>query len=238
MRRANANTTTTRKLKSQTLFECSEESPGVSGLSVIPGTVEKFKTATHNVPHIGWNTTVHHHPDSKIFPPAPDGSPPSYKYFVHSYRVPVTSSNASWVCTTTSYGGETYVSSVQKGSMFACQFHPEKSGAAGVDVIKRFLDAVRLSSIDASGSRSTIGDVSTLAAPSTASTLSKRVVVALDVRSNDNGDLIVTKGDQYDVRETKTTADGECDTSFYENASCAPRHTRRGKLNQRAIVVH
>ena len=70
----------------------------------------------------------------------------------------------------------------------ACQFHPEKSGATGLGVFQRFLE-------DAEPT----GQFGT--APSAANGLARRVIACLDVRSNDNGDLVVTKGDSYDVRE-------------------------------------
>ena len=73
------------------------------------------------------------------------------------------------------------------------QFHPEKSGRAGLDFVRGFLESV----VDGTLSRTTALPSN----PQTHTRLVKRVVVALDVRSNDAGDLVVTKGDQYDVRE-------------------------------------
>ncbi|GMH88384.1 hypothetical protein TL16_g11140 [Triparma laevis f. inornata] len=179
----------------QTLFESSEEGQSiVNGLGVIPGTVDRFKTDA-SVPSIGWNSTT----DRKSGPsPVPD----SMKYFVHSYRALPTPSNLPWISTTTSYGGETYISSIEKGNIFACQFHPEKSGREGVKIIGDYLDRVRLNNIV---DRSSVLSVTDLPLKSFGDTICKRVVVALDVRSNDEGDLVVTKGDQYDVRETKET---------------------------------
>ena len=124
------------------------------------------------------------------------------KYFVHSYRALPTSSNLSWVCTTTDYGGETYISSVENGNVFACQFHPEKSGTVGLSIIRSYLDRIRSPKLTSSPRITTIKSLP-LVPTSLVETLCKRVVVALDVRSNDSGDLVVTKGDQYDVRETK-----------------------------------
>mmetsp|Transcript_24455 Transcript_24455/g.45953 ORF Transcript_24455/g.45953 Transcript_24455/m.45953 type:complete len:563 (+) Transcript_24455:117-1805(+) len=181
----------------QTLFESSEEGEGiVQGLGIIKGTVDKFKTTTASVPSIGWNTTTDRKTGTS---PVPSGS---MKYFVHSYRALPTSSNLSWVCTTTDYGGETYISSVENGNVFACQFHPEKSGTAGLSIIRSYLDRIRLPNSTSPPRVTTIVSLP-LSPPSSVETLCKRVVVALDVRSNDSGDLVVTKGDQYDVRETK-----------------------------------
>uniref|UniRef100_A0A7S0C295 imidazole glycerol-phosphate synthase n=1 Tax=Proboscia inermis TaxID=420281 RepID=A0A7S0C295_9STRA len=97
--------------------------------------------------------------------------------------------------TSTEYGGVRYVSAIQKGNVVAMQFHPEKSGQAGLNIIQGFLEAVQ---------NKTLSQTVPLPTPSLTQTypqLVKRVVVALDVRTNDSGDLVVTKGDQYDVRE-------------------------------------
>ena len=61
-------------------------------------------------------------------------------YFVHSYYAPITSENAPWVLTRTTYEGQEYISSVQKGNVVATQFHPEKSGKTGLNFIKGFLE--------------------------------------------------------------------------------------------------
>jgi glutamine amidotransferase/cyclase len=90
------------------------------------------------------------------------------------------------VLTTTDYGCE-FVSSIQKGNLIATQFHPEKSGRAGLHILKNFIDPAAESVMPA---KTTAG-----------TTLAKRIIACLDVRSNDRGDLVVTKGDQYDVRE-------------------------------------
>jgi glutamine amidotransferase/cyclase len=90
------------------------------------------------------------------------------------------------VLTTTDYGIE-FVSSIQKDHIMAMQFHPEKSGAAGLTVLKNFL--------------STASEPIWPARTVPETRLSKRIIACLDVRSNDHGDLVVTKGDQYDVRE-------------------------------------
>ena len=96
------------------------------------------------------------------------------------------SEDASVILTTTNYGCE-FISSIQKGNIIATQFHPEKSGRAGLAILHNFL-------------KTTAEPIRPLrSAPTT--TLAKRIIACLDVRSNDLGDLVVTKGDQYDVRE-------------------------------------
>jgi glutamine amidotransferase/cyclase len=163
----------------QALFEKSEEAPGFGGLGIIPGKVVRFDVDL-SVPHIGWNGLNICQP-SGIF----NGLHGDEKfYFVHSYHV--VPKNESVVLTTTDYGCG-FVSSIQQGNILATQFHPEKSGRNGIRILKNFLE-------DASavlpGTRE-----------SGRTLLAKRVIACLDVRSNDQGDLVVTKGDQYDVRE-------------------------------------
>lgn len=168
----------------QTLFEGSEEAPGVSGLGIIPGVVGKFDEKARSVPQIGWNG-LNIRKASPLF----NGYGGEKFYFVHSYRAMATAANNEWLLTTTDYGDE-FISSVQKGQVMACQFHPEKSGEAGLNIFKNFLGAGDL----AAGSGKVI--------PPTAPTrLAKRIIACLDVRTNDAGDLVVTKGDQYDVRD-------------------------------------
>ncbi len=163
----------------QALFDGSEEAPGVAGLGIIPGQVKRF-TVDLAVPHIGWNGIKVRQP-SRLF----NGLHGDEKfYFVHSYHVaPETD---EWVLTATDYGYE-FVSAVQKGNIIATQFHPEKSGKAGLALLENFLDTTREAVIPAAGPDPT--------------RLAKRIIACLDVRTNDRGDLVVTKGDQYDVRE-------------------------------------
>ncbi len=102
---------------------------------------------------------------------------------MHSYHVDV--EDKAVILTTTDYGCE-FVSSIQKGNIIACQFHPEKSGRAGLLILKNFLE------IATEATRPVRSSIRT--------TLAKRIIACLDVRSNDQGDLVVTKGDRYDVR--------------------------------------
>jgi glutamine amidotransferase/cyclase len=115
-------------------------------------------------------------------------------YFVHSYRAMLSEDNADWVLTMTDYGdaSQSFVSSVQKGNVMATQFHPEKSGEVGLKMFNNFLSAAAIVSPPRA----------VLPLPTAERTvLARRVIACLDVRSNDAGDLVVTKGDQYDVRE-------------------------------------
>jgi glutamine amidotransferase/cyclase len=177
----------------QTLFESSDEhedgADAIPGLGVIPGKVIKFDETKMDVPHIGWNGRILH----KESPVLKYVSPEESAYFVHSYYAPITEDNRECILTSTTYSGQSFISSVQRGSVVATQFHPEKSGKTGLHFVKGFLEAIE---------NGTLNNTSKLDFDPTAETkLAKRIVVALDVRSNDHGDLVVTKGDQYDVRE-------------------------------------
>ena len=163
----------------QALFDRSEEAPDVSGLGLISGKIKRF-VVDLSVPHIGWNG-LNFKQASRIF----SGLNGDEKfYFVHSYHVVV--DDASTILTTTDYGCE-FVSSIQKDNIIATQFHPEKSGRAGLALLQNFLEA-------------TAEPIRPIRSTAT-TTLAKRIITCLDVRSNDQGDLVVTKGDQYDVRE-------------------------------------
>lgn len=179
----------------QTLFESSEEHEegvdAIPGLGVIPGKVVKFDQEKMTVPHIGWNGRTLHQ-ESQILRSVAEEED---TYFVHSYYAPITNENKEWILTSTVYSGQRFISAIQRGSVVATQFHPEKSGTTGLSIVHDFLQAVE---------DGTLGATTKLDPDLTKPTqLVKRVVVALDVRSNDHGDLVVTKGDQYDVRENE-----------------------------------
>jgi glutamine amidotransferase/cyclase len=164
----------------QALFEGSEEDfSGNESLGIFKGRVNRFKTGLA-VPHIGWNGV-----NMKKESPAFKGIKTDTKfYFVHSYHV--VPEDESVILTTTDYD-YAFVSSVQKGNIIGTQFHPEKSGAAGIRLLENFMVQKDLRSgkiLDIRGKG-----------------LSKRIIACLDVRANDQGDLVVTKGDQYDVRQ-------------------------------------
>lgn len=163
----------------QALFKESDEAPGIKGLGIIAGRVKRFEVAL-SVPHIGWNG-INIMQASRIFR---DIAGDEKFYFVHSYHV--VPEDDTWVMTTTDYGYR-FVSGIQRGNIIATQFHPEKSGGPGLRLLKNFL---------AKEGHPCIPD-----RVSAGTRLAKRIIACLDVRSNDQGDLVVTKGDQYDVRE-------------------------------------
>ncbi len=169
----------------QTLFEGSEEAIGVAGLGIIKGIIKRFDNDSLSVPQIGWNGINIQKP-SPLF----SGYQQEKLYFVHSYRAVPTLENKDWILTTTNYGDE-FISGVQKGRLAAFQFHPEKSGEAGLNILKNFLSGTGLD--DSMAAELLHGAEQTK--------LAKRIIACLDVRTNDQGDLVVTKGDQYDVRE-------------------------------------
>ncbi len=166
----------------QALFEGSEESPGVAGLGVIPGQIVRFAQQGLAVPQIGWNG-IRLMKGSRLL----NGYDNEKLYFVHSFHASLTESNRDWVLSCTDYGNE-FVSAVEKGNVSAFQFHPEKSGPAGLRLLSNFLDSPAHQTIP-------------VRCMKTKTTFGKRVIACLDVRSNDSGDLVVTKGDQYDVRD-------------------------------------
>lgn len=180
----------------QALFEGSEENDSVPGFGLVKGRLRRFDDKDKSVPHIGWNSanTVHGQQEQQsLF-----GLRPASKYYyVHSYAKPYVPGELEaqgWSVATARYGNEEFVGAIAKDNVLATQFHPEKSGAAGLRVIKAFLDGEQYSplpanvSLDASAAAKQEG-------------LTRRVIACLDVRTNDSGDLVVTKGDQYDVRE-------------------------------------
>lgn len=116
----------------QVLFSESEEFGLHKGLDIIPGKVRRFVAGpTLKVPHIGWNQ-VHLQRTCPLFDGVTDGAE---WYFVHSYFVDPSDQHV--VAATTTYGSS-FVSSVWKDNVVACQFHPEKSQVVGLQLIKNF----------------------------------------------------------------------------------------------------
>jgi glutamine amidotransferase len=115
----------------QLLFAESEEFGPHPGLAVLKGRVVRFPAGPLKVPHMGWNRLTRVRPT-----PLLAGVPEQASfYFVHSYYV--VPEDRALAATTTSYGLE-FVSSVQQENLFACQFHPEKSQAAGLALLRAF----------------------------------------------------------------------------------------------------
>jgi glutamine amidotransferase len=117
----------------QLLFDGSEEDDA-GGLGLIPGMVRRLEGAPR-LPHIGWNDVEVRRPDP-LFP----GEAGGVFYFVHSYA-PVPDDPADVVGTTT-HGGE-FCSAARRGRVAGVQFHPERSGPAGVGILRRFVGACR-----------------------------------------------------------------------------------------------
>ena len=177
----------------QALFEASAENLAVPGLGIIPGRLARFDDTKKSVPHIGWNSADTKREGSTGGRSLYGLRPGSKYYYVHSYAVPYRKGlleKDGWTVATATYGEEEFVGAVAKENILATQFHPEKSGAAGLRVLKAFLNDRQWEPLEGKHlpSADNIG-------------LTRRIIACLDVRSNDQGDLVVTKGDQYDVRE-------------------------------------
>jgi imidazole glycerol phosphate synthase glutamine amidotransferase subunit len=121
----------------QLLFDESEESPGVAGLGLVPGVVRRLRTE-RKVPHIGWSEVAWR--EDALLAPATGGAAASTYYFVHSYACdPLDPAD---VLATAEHGSQ-FVAAAGHGSVMGVQFHPEKSSAAGLDLLGRWLGAVR-----------------------------------------------------------------------------------------------
>lgn len=120
----------------QLLFEGSEESDGVEGLHLLDGKILRLPDKEGlKIPHIGWNSLECKN-QGRLFEslPVEDGKNP-YVYFVHSYYLKA--QDEKIVTATTEYSVQIHAS-VEKGNIFACQFHPEKSSAVGLQILKNF----------------------------------------------------------------------------------------------------
>ncbi len=118
----------------QLLFDSSEESPGVKGLSILKGKVVRFdEKAGLKIPHIGWNSLSLKN-DGRLYKDINDND---YVYFVHSYYLKA--EDESIVKAVSYYGDNVIHASVESGNVFACQFHPEKSGEVGLKILKNFI---------------------------------------------------------------------------------------------------
>lgn len=121
----------------QLLFEESEESPGVNGLGILKGRIKKIPAGNGlKIPHIGWNSLNIKEYDG-LFQNI--GQNP-YVYFVHSYYLKADNPNV--VSSTTNYGVK-IDAAIQHGNLFATQFHPEKSGKTGLQILKNFVSFVK-----------------------------------------------------------------------------------------------
>jgi glutamine amidotransferase len=117
----------------QLLFERSEESPGVEGLGILKGEILRIpETPGLKIPHMGWNSLEFRN-NGRLFENLPEES---YVYFVHSYYL--RAADEKIVTAVTEYGTQIHAS-VEQGNVFACQFHPEKSSDAGIQILKNFV---------------------------------------------------------------------------------------------------
>lgn len=118
----------------QLMFESSEESPSAEGLGLLKGRILRFPDRPgFKVPHMGWNS-LDIRPDSRLFSGI---SPGEYVYFVHSYYLKAENEEA--VAAAAEYGVRIHAA-VEWGNLYACQFHPEKSGDTGLKILKNFVD--------------------------------------------------------------------------------------------------
>ena len=125
----------------QLLFEASEESLGVHGLGLIPGSVIRIpdQAGSLKIPHMGWNS-LSFPVKGRLFEGIPEGT---QVYFVHSYYLPAVREGTgkkpdSLITAMTDYG-VVIGAAIEKDNVFACQFHPEKSGKWGLMILENFL---------------------------------------------------------------------------------------------------
>ncbi|KAI0321722.1 hypothetical protein OF83DRAFT_1050767 [Amylostereum chailletii] len=179
----------------QVLFQSSAEG-GIPGLGLIPSSIDAFSNDDKSVPHMGWNSVQLLDSEHKSNEGVNEAS---HYYFVHTYRAVYDPEKrpdaAEWAHSVCQYGQEIFVASVRKGNVFGCQFHPEKSGEAGLKLLDAWLREP-----EAARTRAPPTPRVPLH-PKPQDGLTKRIIACMDVRANDRGDLVVTKGDQYDVRE-------------------------------------
>lgn len=115
----------------QMMFEASEENGHFAGLGLFPGTITRFEDQGLKIPHMGWNTLR-----TRACPLFDAGEDPCV-YFVHSYCM--ADVNDEWTAATCEYG-QTFTAAICRGNVMATQFHPEKSGEAGLKMLRRFAE--------------------------------------------------------------------------------------------------
>jgi glutamine amidotransferase len=118
----------------QWLFEGSEEAPGAPGLGLEPGRCFLLKGDV-KVPHVGWNTLELADRPTRLFAGVPSGAS---AYFTHSFAAPLVPDT---IATTTH--AMPFSAAVERDRVFGVQFHPEKSGATGLTILRNFLTIVR-----------------------------------------------------------------------------------------------
>ncbi len=121
----------------QLLFDESEESPGVKGLSLLRGRIRRLpEGGGRKIPQIGWNR-LDLRGSGRLFKGCEKDGIEPYAYFVHSFYLEV--ADESIVTATCDYGATVHAS-IESGNVFACQFHPEKSGEFGLGILRRFME--------------------------------------------------------------------------------------------------
>ncbi|WP_413739475.1 imidazole glycerol phosphate synthase subunit HisH [Sodalis sp. RH14] len=115
----------------QLLGRESAENGGITTLGIIDAPIDKMTDFGLPLPHMGWNQ-VHPHHDNRLFRGIGDGS---YFYFVHSYAMPLCAATIAQT-----HYGEPFTAAVEQDNFFGVQFHPERSGAAGAQLLKNFLE--------------------------------------------------------------------------------------------------
>jgi len=123
------------------LFTESEEFGVTRGMDILQGKVESFSrhVKSKKIPHIGWNRILTNNDvikEDSFISPLKDINSDEYMYFVHSFYVDP--DNKDIIATETEYDSFTFCSSVLKGNVFASQFHPEKSGTSGLNILKNY----------------------------------------------------------------------------------------------------
>src|SRR5690606_4542875 len=116
----------------QILFDESEEHGPVAGMRLLPGRVVRIPASAGKVPHIGWNQIRARRPEP-LLSGVPDGA---HVYFIHSYVAEPADPAA--VALEVDYGGAR-CAAIRAGNVFACQFHPEKSQAVGLRLLRNFV---------------------------------------------------------------------------------------------------
>lgn len=116
----------------QWLFAGSSEAPGQAGLGIFREQCTRFADGIEKVPHVGWNS-LEICKDSRLLAGVQNGG---FVYFTHSYLAPVTRNTAA-----AAHYIEPFAAAVERGNVMGVQFHPEKSGEAGLQVLRNFLEA-------------------------------------------------------------------------------------------------